>query len=817
MKLKPLLAKPRKYGKELTLEQHLIDTENAAIEIFKGRILENWCRFFRVQDAESFLIHLRIAALFHDVGKANQEFYTSADTNYWGNKQTLRHEWLSALILHLPNVREWLKQNSLNLDLEVITAAVLSHHLKASCEKWGRPRLTGVQTLELYSNHPEITNILEKIGQIANVGNDLLPKLPLKWNDKDVIWQQAYQHANDAGEDFCLDIEEDEDRRSLLLAVKAGVMVADSAASGIFRVESSDAIEQWINTTLHQNPITPEELEDKILQPRYRDIAKKSNKTFKLKPFQQQAEKLGDRLLLLSGCGTGKTIFAYKWMQGVLARYQAGHIIFLYPTRGTATEGFKDYVSWAPEFDASLLTGTAAYELQQIRENPTDSTEEKDYTTEARLYSLGFWGKRFFSATVDQFLSFLTHNYGGICLLPVLADSVIVIDEVHSFSRGMFDKLVSFLEHFDIPVLCMTATLPTTRRTELTKRLQQKIGKGLTIFPTEEDRSQLEELKKAENHPRYIVELTDYETAFQKAIAAYQQGEKQGTRILWVVNTVDSCREVANRLSMELNTEVITYHSRFRLQDRQKRHTETVNAFAYSKGKRTRAIAATTQVCEMSLDLDADILITELAPISALVQRFGRSNRHLSRGDKFLAQVLVYEPEKVLPYKKEQLDKAQDFLAEITREVSQRDLAEKLEAHSPTDERFANGSSPFTSSGYWAIAEKFRESNNYTVSAILDTDLDEVQIRICNNKKAAISISIMLIKLNQYLNALFFMVIYQTIEKYKAIDGFIVPVPKKSKHFLPEPYPKWLPRYLKIANRKFDGKDLYKEKMGFGE
>lgn len=131
-----------------------------------------------------------------------------------------------------------------------------------------------------------------------------------------------------------------------------------------------------------------------------------------------------------------------------------------------------------------------------------------------------------------------------------------VIDEVHSFSRGMFDKLVSFLEHFDIPVLCMTATLPTARQIELTERLQEKIGKGLTIYPTEEDRTKLEELEKAENHPRYIVESIDCETAYQKAVEAYRQGEKDGTRILWVVNTVNCCREIANRLTLELNTDI---------------------------------------------------------------------------------------------------------------------------------------------------------------------------------------------------------------------------------------------------------------------
>ena len=775
MKLKPLLAKSPIPNKILSIEQHSFDVDLAGVEIFKGRLLNNWCRFFGVKNSQEFIVHLRVASLFHDLaGKANQEFQNAVQTQGNQIKQTLRHEWLSALFLHLPEIRVWLESS--NLDLEIIIAAVLCHHLKANRSDWGIPR-TQVKEIELYWNHSEILNTLKKIGAIAEV-DDLpnLEQLPKKWVKGDFLWEKVYRDANSIGAKFSRQIKRDNEKRSLLLAVKAGLIAADSAASGIFRVQSSNAIEKWINRTLHQNSITPEEIEDKILQPRYRDIAKKSKKTFKLKSFQQQAETLSDRLLLLSGCGTGKTIFAYKWMQGVLARYQAGHIIFLYPTRGTATEGFKDYVSWAPESDASLLTGTAAYELEQIRKNPTDSTEGKDYTAEARLYSLGFWGKRFFSATVDQFLSFLTHNYGGICLLPVLADSVVVIDEVHSFSRGMFDKLVSFLEHFDIPVLCMTATLPTTRRIELTERLK-KTGKSLTIFPTE-DRSQLEELERAENHPRYIVESTHYETAYQKAIAAYQQGEKDGTRILWVVNTVDRCRDIADRLSVELNTEVITYHSRFRLKDRQERHTETVNAFAYSKGERQRAIAVTTQVCEMSLDLDADILITELAPISALVQRFGRSNRHLSRGEEFRAQILVYEPEKVLPYKKEELDKAKDFLAEITGEVSQRHLAEKLETHSIT-ERFADGSSSFVYGGYWATSEPFRDGDDYSVSAILDTDLDEVK---------------------------------KLIEQRQPIDGFIVPIPKKYRLERSENRPGNLPRYLAIASSQF-----YSETRGFGE
>jgi CRISPR-associated endonuclease/helicase Cas3 len=755
---KQLFAKsPRKDGKTLSLQQHLVDTDDAAQAIFTGRILLNWCRFFRVNDANIFLVHLRIASLFHDIGKANSEFLSALKSKDY--KQSLRHEWFSALILHLPSVRSWLEASG--LDLEVITAAVLCHHLQAHSEDWGQPR-TPIKQVELYLNEPEVINILERIALIADIKG--LPDLPKVWVADDIFWEQVYKNVNKIGRKFSRQVKRDRQRQPLLLAVKAGLIAADSVASAMFRENYS--MQQWLNDNLHQNAITPEELETKILQPRYQQIEKKSEIKFELKEFQKKAKDLGDRALLLSGCGTGKTIFGYKWHQAALSHHQAGHVIFLYPTRGTATEGFKDYVSWAPESDASLLTGTARYELEEIAKNPQESTEEKDFTTEERLFALGFWGKRFFSATVDQFLSFLTHSYSGLCLLPVLADSVVVIDEIHSFSRGMFDNLISFLEHFDIPVLCMTATLPKTRR-------QQLENVGLKVFASAAD----EELTKIEQHPRYDVQFTDFDTAHSLAIKAYRE---QKARVLWVANTVDRCREIAGQhdykigLEGELNAEVLTYHSRFTLDDRHKRHTATVEAFAYQKGNRQQAIAVTTQVCEMSLDLDADVLITELAPISSLVQRFGRSNRHLSRGSKFRAKVLVYEPPKSKPYKDDELKAARKFMAEVTGVVSQWDLAELLEKYSLA-EGFADGSSSFVNGGYWAFSESFRDADDYSINALLDSDLDAVKA---------------------------------LIDQKKGYDGYVLPIPRYMA--IKENRPNWVPGYLAIASH-----DYYCPKRGF--
>ena len=116
-----LLAKSKREGRILSLEQHLLDTEQAAVLIFRvdGRWGRNWCRFFGLRNRETqenFLLNLRIAALFHDLGKANEDFY-HAVTRAGFVQQSLRHEHISALLLHLPSVRGWLAHNAA-LDLE---------------------------------------------------------------------------------------------------------------------------------------------------------------------------------------------------------------------------------------------------------------------------------------------------------------------------------------------------------------------------------------------------------------------------------------------------------------------------------------------------------------------------------------------------------------------------------------------------------------------------------------------------------------------------------------------------------------------------
>lgn len=779
-----LLAKSLRPGrKPVTLEEHLQDTAVCAAQIFRvnGRWGQNWCRFFQVTEAqEQFLLNLQVAALFHDLGKANEDFYAAVSQPEF-IQQTIRHEHLSALILCLPEVRSWLSKDS-RLDVDIITAAVLSHHLKASNDtksvkgkernekiktyRWGQAQ-TQKQTVVLYLQHEEVTTTLQRVTELTNLkGVPSLPKAAWKPASE---WEQAWRKGKKQfAPYFERDLRKNTRRQSLLLAVKAGLIVSDAAASGLVR-ERYD-ISDWIEAIVHSEAIAADEISEKILLPRIRQIEERTQKKFKFHAFQERAAERGAKALLLVACGGGKTLAAWKWAERQAQQYNIGKVIFLYPTRGTATEGFRDYVGWAPEADAALVTGTAKYELEAMAENPSESTAKKVFRTEAddRLYALGFWSKRFFSATVDQFLSFMEHSYQSLCLLPVLADSAVIIDEVHSFDRSMFDTTISFLKTFDIPVLCMTATLPPSRREELVKA-------GLEIFPTAADHASkaLKDLQKLEQADRYRLEpVANFSAAFTKAVTAYQND----LRVLWVANTVDRCLAIAQKLEIALGGEILVYHSRFRLCDRQKVHAQTVETFSFSEGDvLASAIAVTTQVCEMSLDLDADVLITEIAPVSSLVQRFGRANRHLKRP---FATLHPYMPPSNLPYQKYDLEIANSFLKSFeVGLVNQLQLAAALEDYARS-ERDADGSSLFLAGGYYAVPGSFRDTDDFTVPCVLDSDLNVIELLLKNRQP---------------------------------YDGFIVNVPHKWVKD-ENMRPKWLPKYLNVAS---GNPERYQTNRGF--
>ena len=725
-----------------TLVGHTIDVVEAGESLFgtadaPTRLGLRWLSFFRLTAADWPRFHsaLLAASLFHDWGKANGHmqaiFHGSPDG------QLFRHEHLSVLMLGSEGVSTWAKQRA-DIDWDVVLAAVGSHHLKFSHEEFAPEILD--QATRVLVDHDDFRDGL--IGETASrlnlAGRPTFPSQPF-WGftgDATTFDPSALRLKL---QKRLIKIKES----PLLSAVRAALIAADAAGSGLSRMGQS--IGDWIGGHFDEAALCDEALIGGIVGKRVADLnerfAKRGKPPFAWSQFQRDTEVLPDRALLLAPCGSGKTLAAWKWILGRVRARPVKRVLFLYPTRATATEGFKDYVSWAPEADASLLHGTAGYDLDGMF--PTG--EKRDYNgNDPRLFALQHWPKRVFSATVDQFFAFMAYAYGPTCLLPLLADSVVVVDEVHSFDKAMFSALLGFLKAFDVPVLCMTATLQAGRKQQLAALVDEVYGY---------DR-QPADLAKVAEEPRYRVAqvaCTAVEALIRDAVA-------QGKRVLWVVNQVSRAQTAAAGLA-DLGVEVICYHSRFKLSDRRTRHRDTVAAI---RAGEPAAVVVSTQVCEMSLDIDADVLVTEECPIPSLIQRMGRCRRGQ---DELIAkgpgEVYVYQPaDKEKVYSEADRAGLGPFLTflQLKPAVSQTDLEAGLDQFGTkgTDAPKINS---FLASGAYAHAgmDSYRDIEAFNVQAVLDTEV------------------------TQYLAA-----------RDDKKPGFVVPVPRKLKPTADGRLPRWL-------------------------
>jgi CRISPR-associated endonuclease/helicase Cas3 len=245
--------------------------------------------------------------------------------------------------------------------------------------------------------------------------------------------------------------------------------------------------------------------------------------------------------------------------------------------------------------------------------------------------------------------------------VPSIANAAFVFDEIHQYDDRMFQALLRFLDAFrGAPVLLMTASLAEVRLRAI-RRLLNDGGAELEVVEGPKD---LEDLR------RYVLEGP----VKSPPADVVSDAVKRGGKVLWVANTVDRCVNVAR---MCRHLDALVYHSRFRYCDRLLKHNAVVGAFK-SKGA---VLAVTTQVCEVSLDLSADLLITDLAPVPALIQRLGRLNRRATVEDPGEPRrAIILNLESTLPYEKKDLDDARTWLRNLgAGPQSQSDLAREFE------------------------------------------------------------------------------------------------------------------------------------------
>jgi CRISPR-associated endonuclease/helicase Cas3 len=243
--------------------------------------------------------------------------------------------------------------------------------------------------------------------------------------------------------------------------------------------------------------------------------------------------------------------------------------------------------------------------------------------------------------TIDQAeLAALNVRFTVLRLMG-LAGKVVIFDEVHAYDTYMttiIERLLNWLAALGTTVILLSATLPTSRREVL-------IRAYVTNAPeSPENRMAYPMLSVVSRAGIYLASPTAFQPDRQLSIGKIHLGDEeskakacwllnsidQGGCACWVTNTVDRAQKIYEQVAQIAppDVECMLLHARFPLDDRHRLETELTAKYGAEGMRPTKGIVIGTQVLEQSLDLDFDVMVSDLAPMDFLLQRAGRLHRH---------------------------------------------------------------------------------------------------------------------------------------------------------------------------------------------
>lgn len=392
---------------------------------------------------------------------------------------------------------------------------------------------------------------------------------------------------------------------------------------------------------------------------------------FRPTPLQAWAESVelpaGPQMFLLEDVtGSGKTEAALTLAHRLMEAGHARGLYFGLPTMATsnamhARVGQRYHGFFEPgENPPSLVLAHGSRHLSSVpvRLFWPDQPEEAPYSQEDEGGSvacnawLGDNRKKALLAevgvgTIDQaLLGILPRKHQSLRLLG-LADKVLLIDEVHAYdpyTATLLERLLEAHARQGGSAILLSATVPhVTRAKLLAAWYRGRNGEGPALredrFPlvthAADDAVGEQAIDAAPSSERFVgVEfIQDEQEVAERMLAA----ARDGRCACWVRNTVDDAIRAYQwiRAQTDWPEKVVLFHARFAMGDRQRIEDAVLQAFGLDSGPVERAgrILIATQVVEQSLDIDFDVLISDLAPIELLIQRAGRLHRHPRRND----------------------------------------------------------------------------------------------------------------------------------------------------------------------------------------
>lgn len=340
-----------------------------------------------------------------------------------------------------------------------------------------------------------------------------------------------------------------------------------------------------------------------------------------------------DLLLIRAATGAGKTDASLLWASKQIENYRAERVIIAMPTRFTSNAlsinvaeslsntGLYHSSAWFNKFQTNVEAGEISLK---------EASKEHEF---ARLLQTPVT-----VCTIDHLLIALTLTREDHHLITFnLANSCLVIDEADfydDFTQANILVLLELLNAWNVPVLIMSASLPNSILPEY-----QRIG--CPVKEIKEDLYDINEYKRTRFEIKSIKansNIDDIEDLLQLILG-------HGHGIIYA-NTIDRAMNIYNWFS-DKNIDSCLYHSRFTEPDKLLKEDILLKMLGKEAWANNTAhgVAILTQIGEMSINISADIMVSDVCPIDRLTQRAGR----LSRFNKSVIGDLYI----LIPYKNE--------------------------------------------------------------------------------------------------------------------------------------------------------------------
>ncbi|MFD1884431.1 CRISPR-associated helicase Cas3' [Paenibacillus wenxiniae] len=266
-----------------------------------------------------------------------------------------------------------------------------------------------------------------------------------------------------------------------------------------------------------------------------------------------------------------------------------------------------------------LLHSTTLDHLQQLMDADEEALE-KTHRQSAQ------YANKLIISTIDQVLKFPLFYLGFEKEYATMAYSKIIIDELQAYDPRIAAVIVQALVMIDQiggSFMIMTATLPPFYYTALQKKLACN-------QPLLQDDDSEQQPRPALVYGEYIddtivrhhVQIRSESIVDEATIQRIVQDGKQ-SKVLVICNTVKRAVEVYRELQKHMDQPHLL-HSRLIKRDRALREKDIIT---FAKHEQNAGIWITTQLVEASLDIDFDILHTEMSSLDSQFQRYGRCNR----------------------------------------------------------------------------------------------------------------------------------------------------------------------------------------------